>query len=103
MSEMKSMIGKTFVRNKETTRTFTGKKDYDEIFLKSCSNYLNDWLRTYKYISLEMILRDIGMNEVDPDELDETEVYRFNGHALYFDYHWEGESMIVTICEDAGI
>lgn len=100
---MKSIIGKTIILSKETTRTFIGKKDYDESFLKSCSNYFNDWLRTYKYISLETILRDIGMNKIDPDELDETEVYRFDGHYLYFDYYWKGDSMIVTICEDADI
>lgn len=100
---MKSILGKTIILNKETACTFIGKKDYDELFLKSFSNYTNDWLRTYKYISLEKILRNIGVNKIDPDELDETEVYRFNGHALYFDYYWEGKSMIVTICEDAGI
>lgn len=100
---MKSILGKTIILNKETACTFIGKKDYDELFLKSFSNYTNDWLRTCGYVSLETILRNIGVNKIDPDELDETEVYRFNGHALYFDYYWEGESMITTICEDAGI
>lgn len=100
---MKSIIGKTFILSKETTSTFISDKDYNEIFFKTCSNYINYLLRISKYISLETILRNIGINKIDPDELDETEVYRFNGHALYFDYYWEGESMIVTICEDAGI
>lgn len=100
---MKSILGKTIILNKETACTFIGKKDYDELFLKSFSNYTNDCLRTYGYVSLETILRNIGLNKIDPDELDETEVYRFNGHHLNFDYRWEGDSMIVTICEDAGI
>lgn len=100
---MKSILGKTIILNEETSATFIGNKDYDELFLRSFSNYTNDYLKTYGYISLETILRNIGINKIDPDELDETAVYRFNGHYLHFDYRLEGDSMIVTICENAEI
>lgn len=100
---MKSILGYQLEFNKYTSSDFSKMKEYDELRIKTVNNYCNDILRTIKYVSLETILKAIGIDHINPDDLDGTEVYRFNGHYLHFDYRWEGESMIVTICEDAGI
>lgn len=71
---------KQIVFSKETAAmTWTGKDElgnaYNQLFLKSSFNFLNDILKTVGYVSWEKICNTLGIN-CDPEDIENTSVIR---------------------------
>lgn len=67
---------KQIVFSRETAvETWDSNNDYNEMFLRSNFNFINDILKTTGYVSWEKICNIIGI-KCDPEDIESTSVIR---------------------------
>lgn len=79
---MERITDKEIIFSRKTSPAmYVDKRDYLELFFKNLSNYITDVLRVRKYYCWNELVDLLGIS-TSPEEIENTEVYRYCGKGL---------------------